>query len=94
MLMGMVVLMAFVFVGVRSLSSFRLGVVLEGIGRTQCFAFQARRGEPNSYQHGLQLPDRAAARGKTSAVRPENDSPHLMVGGLLAGVKPASKAIA
>jgi hypothetical protein len=37
---------------VRGLSRFRLGIVFEGVGRTQRFAFQARRGEPNK------LPDR------------------------------------
>ena len=49
------VLMAFVIVGMRGLSRLRLGIVLEGIGRTQRFAFRARRGKPNNCPAGLPL---------------------------------------
>jgi hypothetical protein len=56
MLMVVLVVMAFVLVVVdlRSLSRFRLGVVLEGIGRTQRFAFQARHGAPKNCPTGLE----------------------------------------
>jgi hypothetical protein len=42
----MTVIVAFVLVARRSLSCFWLKVVFDGVGRTQRFAFQARRSEP------------------------------------------------
>lgn len=51
MLVRMFVVVAFLRVimdllTTRSLSRLRLGIILECAGRTQRFAFQARRGEP------------------------------------------------
>ena len=40
------VIAAFVGVTIRNLGRTGGGVVIEGVGRTQRFAFQARRGEP------------------------------------------------
>ena len=55
-LMVVVVVVAFVIVAVmrvRFLGRFRVGVVFEGVGRTQRFAFRARRGDQTNCHSGL-----------------------------------------